>query len=397
MADIDLDELRAELDEFAQPQKKAGRSPREERVIAGFEDILRFVDEHGHAPRHGEQYDIFERLYAVRLDRIRAQADCRQIVAPLDRHGLLGTPTDGVSEDASEFVTDDELLAELGGVAAGDDDIRTLKHVRPREEIRAAEEIANRKRCEDFATFKALFDAVRADLKSGARVSRRFREDAGIRQGEFFILGGQVAYVAETPGDYTTEHGHAQGRLRVIFDNGTEGDPLLRSFQRALYKDEGGRRITDPSLGPLFGGQFEDGDTESGTIYVLRSKSDAPEIAPYRDLLHKIGVTGGDVEARIAQAATDATFLLGEVEIVATYRLAGIDRFKLEGLLHRVLAPARFELTIPDRFGRPVQPREWYLVPLAVIAEVVDRISDGSIVDYRYEPARAEMVEATHD
>src|SRR5450631_365538 len=89
MADIDLDELRAELDEFAQPQKKGGRSPREERIIAGFEDILRFVETHGHPPRHGEERDIFERLYAVRLDRIRAQQDCREIVAPLDRHGLL--------------------------------------------------------------------------------------------------------------------------------------------------------------------------------------------------------------------------------------------------------------------------------------------------------------------
>src|SRR4051794_36929572 len=86
MADLDLDELRAELEDFAQPQKKGGRSPREERVIAGFEDILRFVDTHGHAPRHGETHDIFERLYAVRLDRIRAQSDCRELVAPLDRH-----------------------------------------------------------------------------------------------------------------------------------------------------------------------------------------------------------------------------------------------------------------------------------------------------------------------
>ncbi|HWE98639.1 MAG TPA: GIY-YIG nuclease family protein [Caulobacteraceae bacterium] len=395
MADIDLDELRAELDAFAQPQKKVGRSPREERVIAGFEDILRFVEKHGHAPRHGEQHDIFERLYAVRLDRIRAQDDCRAIVAPLDRYGLLGAPVDGVREDASEFVSDDDLLAELTGAAPSADDIRILKHVRPRQEIRAAEEIANRKHCDDFSTFRPLFEAVRDDLKSGVRVSRRFREDASIRKGEFFVLGGQVAFVVDVPDDYSTEHGHAQGRLRVVFDNGTESDPLLRSFQRALYKDEGGRRITDPSAGPLFSEAFEDGDVQSGAIYVLRSKSEAPEIAPYRDLLYKIGVTGGDVDARIAQAATDATFLLADAEVVATYKLADIDRFKLESLLHRVLAPARFELTIPDRFGRPVQPREWYLVPLSVIDEVVDRIVDGSIVDYRYEPARARLVEAT--
>ena len=33
MSDIDLDELRLELSEFAEPEKKGGRSPREERII----------------------------------------------------------------------------------------------------------------------------------------------------------------------------------------------------------------------------------------------------------------------------------------------------------------------------------------------------------------------------
>lgn len=69
MTDLDLDELRSELDDFAQPEKKGGRSAREERIIAGFEEIQRFVEKHGHAPQHGEGRDIFERLYAVRLDR----------------------------------------------------------------------------------------------------------------------------------------------------------------------------------------------------------------------------------------------------------------------------------------------------------------------------------------
>jgi hypothetical protein len=394
MTDLDLDELRAELAEFATPQKKAGRSAREERIIAGFEDILRFVEQHGHPPRHGEERDIFERLYAVRLDRICAQPDCRAIVEPLDRFGLLDSRADGVAEPGPEFVTDDELMAELGGVHAAEDDISNLRHVRPRQEIEAAEIVASRRPCASFGVFKPLFDAVRDDLRSGARVSRRFRQDAAIREGEFFILGGQIAYVASVPDDLTTEHGHSQGRLRVVFDNGTESDPLLRSFQRALYKDEGGRRVTEPSAGPLFGEAPEAGDVESGTIYVLRSNSDIPEIAELRDLLHKIGVTGGSVDARIAQAATDPTFLLADVEVVATYKLIDINRFRLEHLLHRALAPARFDVTIKDRFGRPVQPREWYLVPLPVIAEVVERIRDGSIVDFRYEPASASLTRA---
>src|SRR6266699_1408332 len=93
MSDIDLDDLRSELDDFADPKKKGGRSPREERIIAGFEEIQRFVEKHGHAPQHGEGRDIFERLYAVRLDRLRALEECRSLLKPLDHQGLLaGTP-----------------------------------------------------------------------------------------------------------------------------------------------------------------------------------------------------------------------------------------------------------------------------------------------------------------
>ena len=76
--------------------------------------------------------------------------------------------------------------------------------------------------------------------------------DAEIKRGEFFILGGQKAYVAEVGKEFVTEQGRRNARLRVIFDNGTESDNLLRSLQRALYKDDAGRRITEPDAGPLF-------------------------------------------------------------------------------------------------------------------------------------------------
>ena len=89
MSDPDLEDLRAELADFAQPEKKVGRTVRDERIIAGFEEIQRFVDEHGYEPRHGEDHDIFERLYAVRLDRLRVLDECRSLLAPLDRQELL--------------------------------------------------------------------------------------------------------------------------------------------------------------------------------------------------------------------------------------------------------------------------------------------------------------------
>jgi len=134
---------------------------------------------------------------------------------------------------------------------------------------------------------------------------------------------------------------------------------------------------------------------KSRMIYVLRSRSDHPLIAVHRDVIHKIGVTSGELETRFARADLDPTFLFADVEIMATYELNNINRSKLETLLHRFFAPARLDLEIPDRFGNPVKPREWYLVPLPVIDEAVRRIQDLSIVDYYYDPKTASIQKRT--
>jgi hypothetical protein len=390
MVDLTDDELLAELGLAVEQPKARTYTPREERIIAGFEDVVRFRDEHGRAPQHGEDHDIFERLYAVRLDRLRELDECRTLLTPLDKQGLLTTAH---MDTPVEDIDDDALLAELGiAVEPEDDDIRMLRHVPSADERRAAEEIANREKCVDFAAFKPLFDQVKRDLEAEVRVTRPFELKAEIRPGAFFIVSGQVAYVAEMGEMFSNPQGRTDARLRVIFDNETESNMLLRSLQRSLHKDEAGRRITEPVAGPLFAGQSEDGDLESGTIYVLRSKSDHPTIVAHRDLIHKIGVTGGSVEARVANAAKDATYLLAGVEIIASYNLFNINRAKLEALIHRVFAAAQVDLTIKDRFGNPVKPREWFLVPLSSIDEAVTRIRDGSITDYIYDPKQAVLV-----
>ncbi|WP_374310846.1 GIY-YIG nuclease family protein [Dongia sp.] len=395
MSDLDLDELRDELADFAQPEKKVGRGPREERIIAGFEEIQRFADEHGRAPQHGEDRDIFERLYAVRLDRLGALEECRSLLAPLDRQGLLSS-TEIAAPAMPEEMDADALMAELAG-AAGASEITELRHVRSTAEKRAAEEIANRERCPDFDRFKPLFEQVRIDLDSGVRTTRQFVKDAGflkadITEGQFFILGGQVAYVAEVGETFRAPNGETDARLRVVYSNMTESNLLRRSLQRALYKDEAGRRITEPSAGPLFTGESDDEDIASGTIYVLRSKSDHPLVSANRDVLHKIGVTGGDITRRLANARLDPTFLMAEVEVVATYTLYNINRVKLENLIHRIFAPAQLDIEIKDRFGNPIVPREWFLVPRFVVEDAVERIKDGTITDYIYDPAAARLV-----
>lgn len=396
MTDLDLDELRAELDEFSAPKKEAGaRMAREERIIAGFEDIERFFEQNGRVPTHGESKDIFERLYAVRLDKIRASAECRSTLSGLDKYGLLGDsplPNDNSVDDLDE----DELLAELSDLTAEGSDITKLTHVKTRAEVKAAEEIAQRSPCLDFKNFKPLFEGVQHDLDYGNRITRQIRKDAGflksdIKKGEFFIIGGQVAYIAEVGEAIKAPNGQTDARLRVIYSNGTESDLLLRSLQRALYKDEASRRISEPTAGPLFSGDVEDGDTESGTIYVLRSKSDHPLIKEHRDVIHKIGVTGGDIKKRIANAKLDPTYLMADVEVVASYELSNINRTKLENLLHRFFEPAKLDIAIKDRFGNPIVPREWFLVPLFVIDEVIGRVKDGTIVNCTYDVTKQEI------
>jgi T5orf172 domain len=389
MADLNDDELLAELGVTIEPRKEGGRSHEEARVIAGFEEINKFVDEHGRPPGHGEDKDIFERLYAVRLGRLQAMPDYRAMLVGLDKHGLL--PVGGPEDNAPEADLDDAALLDELGVEDAGDSISALEHVKPRAEIRAAEDIANRIICKDFKQFKPLFAQIQADLDAGLRETRRFKKHASIAQGEFFVLGGQTVYVADVGKEFVTDYDRRDSRLRVIYDNGTESDILLRSLQRALNKDDTGRRVTDPSAGPLFGSKQDDQDTESGTIYVLRSVSEHPDIAPNRQLIHKIGVTGGEVSARIAGAELESTYLFAGVEVIATYKLFNINRSKLENLLHRFFAPARLDLQIDDRFGRPVRPREWFLVPLSVIDEVVDRVRDKTITGYMYDPATASL------
>jgi len=378
----DDDALLAELGVEVETKKQVSRTPREERIIAGFEEIQRFVEEHGRRPQHGENGDIFERLYAVRLDRISESQECRDLVVPMDHQGLLSSRPLAQASDTGEM-DDDALLAELG-IEVEAPAITELKHVRSTSEKKAAEEIANRDRCEDFAQFKPLFEQVQRELNSGLRETRPFERKSEIEKGKFFILGGQKAYIASVGEVFTQEYGDRDARLRVIFDNGTESNMLMRSLQRALTKDETGRRITEPNAGPLFSDETIDGDEASGTIYVLRSKSDHTLVSANRDLVQKIGVTGMNVEKRISGAATHATYLMADVEIVATYELYNINRSKLENLIHRIFEPARLDIEIMDRFGRPVTPKEWFLVPLFAINDAVEKIKDGTIAEFVY-------------
>ena len=390
MSDIsDLDLLKELGVEFDAPKPKK-YSPLEARLIAGFEDILKFHEEHGRVPEHGSDNDIFERLYAVRLDQLRKNEQAQDLLASMDKNGLLK-----VQEVEEETELDDKaLLAELGvSVDAQAEDITTLRHVSPIAHRRAAEEIASREVCRDFEKFEPLFDQVKQDLQNGLREARRKTVYGDIQVGHFYIVKGQLAYVAEKKDRQSASGKNGDDyRLRVIFDNGTQSGMLMSSLQRSFYEPENDvRLISVPNSGPLFG-EDTDNENQTGIIYVLRSKSELPMVTPIRDAILKIGVTGGTVKSRIANALNDPTYLLGEVEVVDEFTLYNVNRKKLENMLHKIFADAQVQLTIPDRFGKPVQPREWFLVTQEAVAKAVEYIQSGEIQNFIYDHKTAIFV-----
>ena len=401
----DDDALLAELGVETKVVKAKKYTAVEERVIAGFEEIQRFVSEHGRPPAHGEQNDIFERLYAVRLDRIRSDEQWRELLADMDPDGLL----DGqavVAEDTAEYenASDDELLDALGVEVAPDASLTKLKYVRSKAEIQAAEEVAQRKPCADFNEFRPVFDAVQGEIDLGARITEPYQTDSGISLGDLFIVEGNKVFVAELGEEFVAYDNRMDRRLRVIYDNGTESDLLLRSLQKALWRDPAGRRIMqvghDPH--PLFNtSELDDqqafvDDTEddetSGHLYVLRSNSQHPFVVENRDLLHKIGFTRGELKDRFSGAANEPTFLMSGIEVVASYRIVNASAGKIENLLHRFFASARVDVKIRNEVGGAVEPREWFFVSLGSIQEAIELIQTGEITKARYDLDNAKIV-----
>lgn len=96
---------------------------------------------------------------------------------------------------------------------------------------------------------------------------------------------------------------------------------------------------------------------------------------------------------RIGNAKKESTYLLADVEVVATFKLANINRNRLEALIHKFFGSARLDLELKDRFGVQVESREWFLLPLSVIEEAIQKIKEGSIGSFRYDSETARLVQ----
>ena len=400
MARQTLDELLAENDDMGLLDVKphpVNTSTEAGRVQQEFEAINVFVDRHQFAPGEGpsvQKVPVAERVLQMRLKAYRKNPEIIERLKELDRHGLLKAPPlqaqDPISLD-DILDLDDELLTDPNT------DIFTFRHARP--VAARPDRVSERKLCEDFDHFKPLFDQAVAELVTGKRKSMKFANEQQIEAGGFFILHGIMVYVAEV-NDPHVRNGKRNARLRLIFENGTEGNNLLRSLARELYKDPAGRRLSDPNAGPLFNPEpttinvAAQEDRITGCIYVVRSLSSSPEIAKLDGQFFKIGFTTGSFEDRIRGAKDDPTFLMAPVHPVRTYDAINLNANKFENLIHRFFAEARMNIEIMDRFGKPFRPREWFLLPLPVIETAISMLIDGTILKYRYDAGKCEIVSA---
>ncbi len=248
--------------------------------------------------------------------------------------------------------------------------------------------VARRVPCKNFADYEAGFHKVQLELKTGKRSIKKFKASA-LKAGNYYVIGGVILLL-----DYVDElvekskRKKKDARTRCIYENGTESDIFLDTLRRSLTSE--GYFITESidTNDSVFDQKFEvtTNDKQDGWIYVLRSLSSNPKIHNQKDL-YKIGFSTTPVGKRIANAANDTTYLMDNVEIVATWKTYNLNTQKLEALIHSFFSAVQFRVQLVDDTGSRFTAREWYVVPLGIIENVINRIIDGSIIQYRYNPS----------
>ena len=331
---------------LATPDEKvrAARTPIVEQAAEVLARINAFYTENGAEPISQKGRSVLERMLANELAGLRASRAALTGLEPFDVHGLVF-----VTSQAADPL-DDPLLAD------GTDIFQVRDALQPRA---TPDYVADRVPCQDFDRFEGLFDSVRQSVKERLRKPVPFSQER-VEIGEFFVLKGQMLQVADVR-DKHQRNGKDDARLRVVFENGTESNLLMSSLVRRLYEDKDARRIPTTSAGPLFEG------ASTGYVYVLRSLSPRPEVAG----LLKVGTTAGRVEDRISRAATQATYLYADVEIVDTYEFKGHSAQEAERLVHKQLRPYHVALKVTGPDGTPHSATEWFRIDADAVADAV--------------------------
>lgn len=368
----ELDRMLAE-DEFGllEMEPEVVALTEDDRLAAAFSEITDFVRENGREPEMNPAR-MGEMTLAMRLKAIREDESQRELLREHDVLDLIREPEPPESIEEVMASDDFDLLDSNGP------DLHDLRHV-PEKVTTMPDQISQRKPAEDFDLFEPLLTKCQAELRSGERQLLPFKNEQQIQAGRFYVLKGVLLYVVDV-GERSRETGKTNARLRLIFENGTESDMLLRSLAAELYKD--GRRVTEPMKSDIEAIELLAG-TPMASVYVLRSKSEDTQVSSFEHL-HKIGSTRQPVENRISGSTKDATFLGAPVEIAAVYKVPEGSEARFEKLLHTVFADSRLDIWFEKGGRLGDAATEWFDVPLEAIEQAIDLIEAGTVTNYSW-------------
>jgi len=370
----------------------------DQRLIDSFEEVNSFIDSNEKEPEQGN--GITEMRLQLRLKGFRESEHKKEILKPYDRHYLLFQKQEPTS--VTDILQNDEL--DILNTDEEAESIFDFKHTPKHTERAESDFVAQRKPLTDqeFETYKSLFKQVHKEIKSGKRTLKEFKKaDKNLKEKHFYIVDGMLCYLEMADislvemGDKSGKRLRKEGRTRTVFDNGTYSNMLYRSLGKILSKN--GRIVSDTDEAvenelAANATQVKPEDKESGWIYVLRSKSNNPEIASIKNL-HKIGFSTVDVKRRIVNAANQSTYLNADVEIIATFKCLNLNTQKFENLIHRFFKDVQLQIDILGQGNQRVSPREWFVVPFPIIERVVELFISGEIVNYRYDVENEAIIE----
>lgn len=364
----------------------------DERLAASFNEINDFYEKNGKEPEQGggiQEHQLYARLKSLRENPAKIE-----ILKPYDKFGLLNFEIK-IIHSFDDIFNDDDL-----GILKDDSEgLFDFKHIKKVDERASADFVARRKPCKDFDKYEHQFKDVQSDLKSGKRKLITFKEE-NLRAGDFYVHNGVLLYLEKVDDKKEVQEYKSgsrerkDGRTRVLFENGTESNMLFRSLYKSLLANGKAvsENVDDVNKGFIerFSNIVEE-DEESGFVYILKSKSEKPEIKNIPNL-YKIGFSGTHVEQRILNASQEPTYLMADVRIVMTYKCYNMNPQKFEKLIHNFLGSVCLNVDVFDSEGNRYTPREWFIAPLHVIEEVIRLIINGEIVKYRYDSLFEEIV-----
>lgn len=361
----------------------------DDRLIDSFFEINDFFEKTGREPSDTSMSEYG--LYA-RLKNLRAEEKYKKIVKSFDKFNLLGEVQ--IEDISIDDILNNDTLGLLD--TESDNSVFNFNHTPKAEDRAPTDFMAQRKAMseKEFEKYETMFRQVHKELKVGKRKLAEFNNaETNLIEGKFYLIDGIIAYLEVSNAEKLLKENKSgdrvrlEGRTLTIFENGTKSNMLFRSLGKAILKN--GKLITDTNEyteDELFknAGLISEEDVKSGWIYILKSKSKNPKIAALKNL-YKIGFSTSSVQKRIINAKKEATYLFADVEIIASYKCYNLNTQNFESLIHRFFGKSCLNIDVFDDKKQRSNPREWFVVPLPVINEVIDLIISGGILNYNYD------------